>query len=129
VGVEACSVRVIGVLTPLHIPVSGFAVHPVVGFCVAPPEFRPADREWSVCSCHAAQVIRRACRRQARGGQMPCAVLDLSGEMVWGTTAMIWGILGVLDRGRPVVMERQTHGTSRNGLERTQNEHGNKVER
>jgi 8-oxo-dGTP pyrophosphatase MutT (NUDIX family) len=45
VGVEACSVRVIGVLTPLHIPVSGFAVHPVVGFCVAPPEFRPADRE------------------------------------------------------------------------------------
>ena len=45
---ENCSradVRVIGRLTPLHIPVSGFVLHPVVGTAASQPPMRPEPGE------------------------------------------------------------------------------------
>src|SRR4030095_1070999 len=45
IGVDASTVRVLGRLTPLHIPVSGFLLHPIVGISEQRPEFRRAERE------------------------------------------------------------------------------------
>jgi 8-oxo-dGTP pyrophosphatase MutT (NUDIX family) len=94
IGVEASAVRIVGVLTPLHIPVSGFAVHPVVGVCEAAPEFRPADREvervFAVAVrelCDPARVRRTTLTREGMAYEVP--YFDLAGEMVWGATAMI----------------------------------------
>ena len=44
-GVDPAAVRVLGRLTPLHIPVSGFVLQPVVGVADARPEFRLAGTE------------------------------------------------------------------------------------
>jgi 8-oxo-dGTP pyrophosphatase MutT (NUDIX family) len=46
VGVDATTVEIVGRLTPLHIPVSGFLLHPVVGVAHERPVFFPA--EWEV---------------------------------------------------------------------------------
>jgi 8-oxo-dGTP pyrophosphatase MutT (NUDIX family) len=46
VGVAPGAVRVLGRLSPLHIPVSGYRLHPVVGIVDERPEFVPA--EWEV---------------------------------------------------------------------------------
>jgi 8-oxo-dGTP pyrophosphatase MutT (NUDIX family) len=105
VGVEASAVRVIGVLTPLHIPVSGFAVHPVVGVCDAAPAFRPADREvervFAVTLgelADPARVRRTTLTREGMIYDVP--YFDLAGEMVWGATAMILAeFLQVLGQG------------------------------
>src|SRR5688500_18769798 len=48
VAVAPASVRILGRLSPLHIPVSGYRLHPVVGIVDARPDFRPA--EWEVAS-------------------------------------------------------------------------------
>jgi len=105
VGVEASSVRVVGILTPLHIPVSGFAVHPVVGLCGTAPECRPADREvervFAVTLRDLADPARvRRTTRAREGTTYDVPYFDLAGEMVWGATAMILAeFLDVLGQG------------------------------
>jgi 8-oxo-dGTP pyrophosphatase MutT (NUDIX family) len=98
VGVDARDVHVAGRLTPLHIPVSGFLLHPVVGVAVAPPVFRAA--EWEVARILEVplsrladpDVVRSEHRMLTRNGE-PVAVdvpyFDLHGEKVWGATAMV----------------------------------------
>lgn len=105
VGVEASAVRVVGVLTPLHIPVSGFAVHPVVGVCDPAPAFCPAHREvervFAVTLrdlADPARVRRTTLTREGMTYDVP--YFDLAGEMVWGATAMILAeFLDVLGQG------------------------------
>lgn len=94
IGVDPADVRVVGVLTPLHIPVSGFAVHPVVGVCDARLPFRPADREVERVIEIAVRDLAEPTRvrmttkmREGKTYQVP--YFDLDGEMVWGATAMI----------------------------------------
>jgi 8-oxo-dGTP pyrophosphatase MutT (NUDIX family) len=105
VGVDTSAVRVVGVLTPLHIPVSGFAVHPVVGVCEAMPAFRPADREvervFAVTLGELADPARvRRTTRTHQGMTYDVPYFDVAGEMVWGATAMILAeLLDVLGRG------------------------------
>ena len=42
-GVDPAGVQLIGRLTPIHIPVSGFILHPVVGVTSARPDFHRAE--------------------------------------------------------------------------------------
>ena len=42
IGLDAASVRVLGELTPIHVLVSGFTLHPIVGVTDARPDFQPA---------------------------------------------------------------------------------------
>lgn len=44
-GIPATAVEVLGALTPLYIPVSGFLVHPFVGVMHTAPVFRPDPAE------------------------------------------------------------------------------------
>jgi 8-oxo-dGTP pyrophosphatase MutT (NUDIX family) len=95
VGVPADRVGVLGKLSPLYVPVSGFAIQPVVGSMEARPEFRPAPAEVAevvevplarlaaLGSVRREWVTRRDARRQL------IAFFPVSGQRVWGATAMI----------------------------------------
>ena len=97
VGVPPSSVRIVGRLTPLHIPVSQFRLHPVVGIAAARPQFVPA--EWEVARLlevpirdllDPGRVGRDTQTREASGRvydvEIPYYLVD--GHKVWGATAM-----------------------------------------
>lgn len=97
VGVAPASVRVLGRLTPLHIPVSGFRLHPVVGIVDARPDFVAA--EWEVARIlevpidvlHDPEHIRRETQtREAMGKSYDVEIpyFAVEGFKVWGATAM-----------------------------------------
>ena len=98
IGVDPATVQVIGRLTPLHIPVSGFILHPVVGVTDARPKFHPA--EWEVARiieapverlCDPGVVLREGRLRDTGGDPIEVDVpfYDIDGEKVWGATAMV----------------------------------------
>jgi hypothetical protein len=91
-------VELLGRLTPLHIPVSGFLLHPVVGFTTMRPAFQRA--EWEVARIIEAPVrvlsdpavIKREVRTRVVKGQsidVNVPYYDIDGEKVWGATAMV----------------------------------------
>ena len=98
IGVDPSAVRVLGPLTPLHIPVSGFLLHPIVGFSDRRPEFRRAEREvariieapLSLLS-DPAIVREEQWQREREGAPTPVDVpfFSIEGEKVWGATAMV----------------------------------------
>jgi 8-oxo-dGTP pyrophosphatase MutT (NUDIX family) len=98
IGVDPQTIDVLGRLTPLHIPVSGFLLHPVVGFTSMRPAFQRA--EWEVARIIEAPVsvlsepasIRREMRTRLVNGQsidVDVPYFDIDGEKVWGATAMV----------------------------------------
>jgi len=94
VGLVRAAVNVIGRLTPLHIPVSGFVLQTVVGFASARPAMRPepgeVDRIIDVPVAHLLDPERHRRMVRVRDGiefEMP--YFDLDGEQVWGATAMV----------------------------------------
>jgi 8-oxo-dGTP pyrophosphatase MutT (NUDIX family) len=98
VGVNPDSVRVVGQLTPVQIPVSGFVLHPVVGIADVRPEFRPDD--WEVArlvevrleTLRDAGIVGRTRRRREFQGQVEEIEVPFFGIddlEVWGATAMV----------------------------------------
>ena len=96
IGVDPATVRVLGELTPVHVLVSGFTLHPVVGVTDARPEFIAAPGEVDeivevpVADLRDASRIRRGTRiREGIAVEYP--YFDLRGHQVWGATAMVLG--------------------------------------
>jgi 8-oxo-dGTP pyrophosphatase MutT (NUDIX family) len=98
IGVDPRTVDVLGRLTPLHIPVSGYLLHPVVGFTSMRPAFQRA--EWEVARIIEAPVsllsdpaaVKREIRTRVVKGQsidVDVPYFDIDGEKVWGATAMV----------------------------------------
>jgi len=98
IGVDPSIVEVLGPLTPLHIPVSGFLLHPIVGFTSMRPAFQRA--EWEVARIIEApltllsepSVVKNEMRtRTVKGHSIDVNVpyFDIDGEKVWGATAMV----------------------------------------
>jgi 8-oxo-dGTP pyrophosphatase MutT (NUDIX family) len=98
IGVDPSTVEVLGRLTPLHIPVSGFLLHPIVGFTPMRPAFQRA--EWEVARIIEAPVallsepavVKRETRTRLVDGQsidVNVPYFDIDGEKVWGATAMV----------------------------------------
>jgi 8-oxo-dGTP pyrophosphatase MutT (NUDIX family) len=98
IGVARHSIQVLGRLTPLHIPVSGFLLHPVVGYVPARPVFNRA--EWEVAriiepsleQLREAATVKREFRNRTVGGQtiqVDVPFFDIEQEKVWGATAMV----------------------------------------
>lgn len=106
-GVVPAAVRVLGRLTPLHISVSGYMLHPVVGVTDARPAFTP--HEWEVerlLEVPLAVLRDPAARREEKEVQMSggsprtweVPYFDLDGERLWGATAMVMAeFLAVVD--------------------------------
>jgi 8-oxo-dGTP pyrophosphatase MutT (NUDIX family) len=97
VGIASAAVRVLGRLTPLHIPVSGYRLNPVIGIADQRPVFVPA--EWEVArilevpvdELRDPTVVKRETQtREAAGKQYEIEIpyFDVEGHKVWGATAM-----------------------------------------
>ncbi len=96
IGVDPSSVRVLGELTPVHVLVSGFTLHPVVGITDARPDFRAAPDEVQEILEVSLNDLRDASRiRQGsvvrEGIAIEYPYFDLLGHQVWGATAMVLG--------------------------------------
>jgi 8-oxo-dGTP pyrophosphatase MutT (NUDIX family) len=97
VGVPPASVRVLGRLTPLHIPVSGYRLNPVVGIVDERPDFMPA--EWEVARLlevpiddlrDPERVLREWQTREINGLKYDIEIpyFAIEDQKVWGATAM-----------------------------------------
>src|SRR4029453_7181660 len=95
-GIDPASVRVLGELTPIHVLVSGFTLHPVVGVTDVAPAFQAAPGDVDEIVEVRLDDLRDASRvrtgtRTREGVGIDYSDLDLCGHQVWGATAMILG--------------------------------------
>jgi 8-oxo-dGTP pyrophosphatase MutT (NUDIX family) len=109
IGADPGAIRLLGRLTPLHVPVSGFVIHPVAA--VAKARFRMHR------SCGEVEAIFEAPLRDLldpsslgvehrilEGRDYRIPFFSLEGHKVWGATAMVLAELASLLRdtgGRP----------------------------
>jgi 8-oxo-dGTP pyrophosphatase MutT (NUDIX family) len=94
VGIDPAAVEVLGRLTPLHIPVSGFVLHPIVGICEDRPGIRPSawevervlevPLEWLVDPGRLSREVG-----DVPGGTIEIPYFDLGTDRLWGATAMV----------------------------------------
>lgn len=97
--------RMLGKLSPLFIPVSGFVVRPFVAVLeTGAPEFTPHAAEVeSIIPVRVDHLLDPAFQGTetvlVRGATLTVPCFRLSGAVVWGATAMILGDLRELLRG------------------------------
>ncbi|MGQ0733826.1 MAG: NUDIX hydrolase [Acidobacteriota bacterium] len=98
VGLAAAAVRILGRLTPIHIPVSQYLLHPILGIADERPDFKVDALEVArilevpVSGLREpAAVGREAQLRNVEGRTVPIEVpyFAVDGEKVWGATAMV----------------------------------------
>jgi hypothetical protein len=87
---------VLGELTPVHVLVSGFTLHPIVGVTDRQPTFIAAPGEVEEILEISLDDLRDASRihrgvRLREGLAIEYPYFDLLGHQVWGATAMILG--------------------------------------
>jgi 8-oxo-dGTP pyrophosphatase MutT (NUDIX family) len=94
IGLSADSVRVLGLLSPVDIPVSGFRLHPVVAISPGRPHLQPSDLEVARILevpidtlMTTAMVERHTIVRDGRPLPVPAFLVD--GLHIWGATAMV----------------------------------------
>ncbi len=94
IGLSPQVVEILGPLTPLHVMVSGFDLHPVAGICQERPVLRPAPDEVE----RILEIPLEDLTRPTDIGHMPmdhhglrtrAPYFAVRGERVWGATAMI----------------------------------------
>lgn len=96
IGVDPLAVRILGELTPVHVIVSGFTLHPVVGVTDTRPVFQAAPDEVDEILEVSLDDLRDASRirvstRIREGVAVEYPYFDLLGHQVWGATAMVLG--------------------------------------
>ena len=94
VALDVSQVRVIGALTPLDIPVSGFRLYPVVATTGARPRLAPADGEVAHILEVPLQELLDSSRtrwsnRTRDGIALRVPAFCVSGHEIWGATAMV----------------------------------------
>ena len=83
-------VELVGALSPLFIPPTGFHLHPYVGITRSQPRLRVNSKE-------VARILEVPLD-QLRGIEFAVPHFHIQGEKVWGATAMVLAeFLGVLD--------------------------------
>lgn len=93
IGLDPSRVRILGALTPLEIPVSGFRLHPVVAATAERPILRPSDGEVArILEIDIDALAEPAClveteRRDGRLQVIPG--FHVAGVEIWGATAMV----------------------------------------
>ena len=94
-------VRVLGALTPLDIPVSGFRLHPILAAANARPLLAPSDGEVArilevpIADLMDGQYLRST-ERMRDGYQLTVPAFHVCDEEIWGATAMVLSELLVL---------------------------------
>lgn len=93
-GIAGDTLRLVGALSSLWVPVSNFLVFPFVAVADRPPVFRPDPREVeTLLEVPVAHVRDRTRLRWTSGpaGDLDYPCFDLAGHQVWGATATILG--------------------------------------
>jgi hypothetical protein len=93
-GVTPNSVEVLGQLSPLYIPPSGFCVFPVVAWTPSTPAFTPNEEEVAeILQAPIRHLILPATRCEEmwelRGTRVLVPFYAVNGHKVWGATAMV----------------------------------------
>jgi 8-oxo-dGTP pyrophosphatase MutT (NUDIX family) len=106
VGLIPAEVAVRLRLTPLHIPVSGYVLHPIVATAAVSPEVRPCAGEVErIVEVELSTLVQGEGLaielREREGVAIEVPYFDLQGAKLWGATAMVVAeLLAVL--GTPV---------------------------
>jgi 8-oxo-dGTP pyrophosphatase MutT (NUDIX family) len=114
VGVDPADVTILGRLTSLHIPISGFLLHPVVGIAGNRPRFQTA--EWEVARLLEVPLpvlddpdtLRTERRQWLNGGraiEIEVPYFAFEGEKVWGATAMVLAEFLAVSRAAQLIPE------------------------
>jgi 8-oxo-dGTP pyrophosphatase MutT (NUDIX family) len=93
-GVHPASVEVLGQLSPLYIPPSGFCIHPVVAWTPVTPAFTPSEAEVAeVLEVPVRHLLLPATRCEEmwdlRGARVRVPYYAVGQHKVWGATAMV----------------------------------------
>jgi len=103
IGLPIDAVEVVGQLTPLYIPVSGFALHPVVAVTDDPLSFDPDPGEvQQLYEIGLGQLGDSANRgeeqREHKGLPYRVPFIRVADQKLWGATAMVFAeLFAVLD--------------------------------
>jgi 8-oxo-dGTP pyrophosphatase MutT (NUDIX family) len=94
VGLAQDQVRILGALTPLDIPVSGFRLHPIVGVSDTRPRLTPADGEVArILEIDLDELLAPGCvvrtPRERDGVALTIPGFHVRGVEIWGATAMV----------------------------------------
>jgi 8-oxo-dGTP pyrophosphatase MutT (NUDIX family) len=95
IALDTDGVRVIGALTPLDIPISGFRLHPIVAAADARPALTPSDGEVArILEVAIDDLLNPASfmhTRRERGGLGLSSIpgFHVAGVEIWGATAMV----------------------------------------
>jgi len=103
IGLAISTVRTLGELTPIEIPVSGFRLHPIVAAAAVRPRLTPSAPEVAQILeidvdrlLDARTVTSRSLVRDGRNVTLPAFLID--GLEIWGATAMVLAeFLALLD--------------------------------
>jgi 8-oxo-dGTP pyrophosphatase MutT (NUDIX family) len=94
VALDATGVRVLGALTPLDIPVSGFRLHPIAASMAARPVLTPSDGEVARIVEVPLDELRdparvRSTPRTRDGLDLMIPAFHVADVEIWGATAMV----------------------------------------
>jgi 8-oxo-dGTP pyrophosphatase MutT (NUDIX family) len=102
------NVRVLGALTPLDIPVSGFRLHPIVAAQTTRPRLKPSDTEVArILEVSVADLLNGehfvTTRRTRDGFSLTVPAFQIGSAEIWGATAMVLAeFLTILGWGGPM---------------------------
>src|SRR4029077_7580916 len=94
IALDTRLVRIIGALTPIDIPISGFRLHPIVGLADTRPAFSAADGEVArILDVALDDLTAPGCvantTREREGHRIDVPAFCVAGEEIWGATAMV----------------------------------------
>lgn len=94
VALTVDAIKVLGELTPLDIPVSGFRLHPVVAAAPVHPTMLPADGEVArILEIDIDELLRPSSivrtTRERDGYSVLAPAFRVAGVEIWGATAMV----------------------------------------
>lgn len=93
-GVAPASLEILGQLSPLYIPPSGFCIYPVVAYAPEPPSFTPSEHEVAEVLLAPVRHLRLPAARceemwELAGVPERVPYYAVGGHKVWGATAMV----------------------------------------
>jgi 8-oxo-dGTP pyrophosphatase MutT (NUDIX family) len=93
-GIDTSGIAILGMLTPIYIPPSNFDVHPYVGHVPELPPLAPnPDEVAAVYTAPLRELLSPSSRTTARietsAGPRDVPAYLLSGQIVWGATAIM----------------------------------------
>ena len=94
IGINKTSISIIGKITPLFVPVTGFMIYPFIGYSLnkLDPKLDPIEVE-AIFSVNISDLLNKENRtieqRNIRGYDVQVPYFKLNDYKVWGATSMI----------------------------------------